>query len=729
MGILATEQIAKAQQRLDFDIRRAIAELDGRTPAELNTEEQLASRRDFLMKSLGDPGTALTLFERIIAGNELQPVNYLERGAVASQAVARIEIRRPDGRRLGFGTGFLIAPSVLLTNNHVLPTRESAASSVAQFDYQADLHDRLLPLAEFGLEPGKLFWTSRELDFTVVAVRERTGDRPLSDFGFLPLLGDSGKSAEGEWLTIVQHPAGQPKQLCVRENRLIKRAADVLWYTSDTLGGSSGSPVFNNDWFVVALHHSGVPAMVGDKIQGVDGRLYAPHEPIAEENVKWVANEGIRASRIVQTLREQQPTHPLLQPLLAARPESARIGHGPTRNSPVARTGPSPVSIPASPTMSNPSESQSLSSGQTITVPIQLSITIASDQAVGAANVISASESTVAVDEASRSRRPRQPSFDVPFVSDYKDRQGYNPKFLGEGEKLVGLPQLSPALEAEAAPLIKGGGFELKYHNFSVAMHKRRRLAIYSAANINFAERYEMGRPRDSWRIDHRIEIQHQVGESLYASNQFDRGHLTRREDLEFGPTAMAALQSAADTCHFTNCVPQHARFNQSKEIWQGIERHLLESAIVANQFKAQLFTGPVFREDDPEYRGIQYPISYWKVVAAINASGKLFATAYLASQADVIDQYGIEAAPEVPFGPFKSFQVRIAEIERLTGLSFVSGKNNASLSMVDPLATSSTRRRSSGRRLRVRRDESFESVEGRSDYLELSSLDDIVLD
>jgi endonuclease G len=300
---------------------------------------------------------------------------------------------------------------------------------------------------------------------------------------------------------------------------------------------------------------------------------------------------------------------------------------------------------------------------------------------------------------------------------------------LGDGDKAIALPRLSPALESEAAPLLKGDGHELKYHNFSVVMHKHRRFAIFSAANVNFAERYEMGRPRDAWRIDHRIEIKHQVGESLYAANQFDRGHLTRREDLEFGPTAMAALQSAADTCHFTNCVPQHARFNQNKEIWQGIERHLLESAIVANQFKAQVITGPVFAEGDPEYRGIQYPLAYWKVVAAINSSGKLFATAYLASQADAIDQYGIEAAPEVPFTAFKNFQVRIAEIERLTGLTFWSDKGNVSLSAVDPLAKSSNRRGGSARRTRVRRDESSLVSSDHPGYLELASLDDIVMD
>jgi hypothetical protein len=60
------------------------------------------------------------------------------------------------------------------------------------------------------------------------------------------------------------------------------------------------------------------------------------------------------------------------------------------------------------------------------------------------------------------------------------------------------------------------------------------------------------------------------------------------------------------------------------------------------------------------------YPVQYWKIAAALNSAGELFATAYLASQADVIARLGIEA--DVPFSPFKLFQVKVSEIERLTG-------------------------------------------------------------
>ncbi|MEW9898616.1 DNA/RNA non-specific endonuclease [Chitinivorax sp. PXF-14] len=276
-----------------------------------------------------------------------------------------------------------------------------------------------------------------------------------------------------------------------------------------------------------------------------------------------------------------------------------------------------------------------------------------------------------------------------PFDGDYEKRQGYDPDFLGARWR-VGLPQLSSQLAQQAARLIHprpDNSHILHYHHFSVVMHAERRFAVYSAANVSFTQRYSMNRPRDVWRIDPRIAASAQVGADYYADNQFDRGHLSRREDLEFGDTPLMALQSAADTNHFTNCTPQHKLFNQGKALWQGIERHILEDAILSGRFKAQVITGAVFDNADPLYRQLQYPLQFWKVVAAVNDKGTLFATAYLASQRDTIAQSGLEAAPALPFTPYRTFQLKIAEVERLTGLRFVCGaKDSKPLRQYDPL-------------------------------------------
>jgi endonuclease G, mitochondrial len=136
---LIVAQIDKAAQRLDFDLAAQIQSLQDRTPADVVTPTEKLQRLQFLNRSLGDDRLALDTLERVLAGNELQPVNYLERGAIAARAVARIQIRQPNSRSYGWGTGFLIAPQVLITNNHVFPGQDWTVYSSAQFDYETDL--------------------------------------------------------------------------------------------------------------------------------------------------------------------------------------------------------------------------------------------------------------------------------------------------------------------------------------------------------------------------------------------------------------------------------------------------------------------------------------------------------------------------------------------------------------------------------------------------------------
>lgn len=707
--------VAPALSHAPREVEKRIAAIRELFPAHLASATEKAERREFLSDSLGDAGLADATLERVLLGNELQPVAYLERGYTASRAVARIQIGSALRSVEGWGTGFLISPGVLITNNHVFPSAAEAEHSLAQFNFELEIDDSQLSPVSFALDPSTLFYTSKDLDFSVIAVREQPLDAqvPLSAFGFLPLLENLGKAFEGEWLTIIQHPNGERKQLCVRENRLIKREENVLWYSTDTMPGSSGSPVFNNDWFVVALHHSGIPEVRNGRRQTVDGRDFDPRT-MDEGGIKWIANEGIRASRITQTLRAALPTHPLLQPLFNATPSSARIT---TRAQ--ATVTHKPLTLPAS-------EGNSMNLPQTITVPIELKLQIHEDGSVAVSSAASAASEAARRPASTSANGRREATFDAPFNGDYATRNGYDPGFLGvdDGHR-VSLPTLSPSLEASAAPLINAAGANrhvLHYHNFSAVMHAERRFAIYSAANVRFDQRFEMSRPRDVWRRDPRILDKYQIQNFYYASNKFDRGHLTRREDLEFGPSANAALGSAADTCHWTNCTPQHERLNQNREIWQGIERHILENTILSEKLSVQVITGPIFDEGDPEYKDIQYPLQYWKVVAAIDEDDRLFATAYIASQDEVIGQYGIEAVEL--FGPYKTYQVKIAEIERLTDLTFRCGADDrGSLTAFDPLEAARPRRR-------TRRGGANEAAMARTDgqYLELTDLDDIQL-
>ncbi|PWU09100.1 MAG: hypothetical protein C5B47_03880, partial [Verrucomicrobia bacterium] len=180
-----------------------------------------------------------------------------------------------------------------------------------------------------------------------------------------------------------------------------------------------------------------------------------------------------------------------------------------------------------------------------------------------------------------------------------------------------------------------------------------------------------------------------QIDGWLYESNYFDRGHLTRHKDVRWGKTPQEALQAAEDSCCWTNCVPMHSQFNQKGDetpLWFELEHYILEDCIEASNFKAQIITGPVLSQQDPKYRNVQYPLSFWKIVVAVNSQKKLFATAYLLSQAETLEKFGIERAPEVPFGQFETYQTAISDIELLTGLNFKYGADRHPLSKIDPL-------------------------------------------
>jgi V8-like Glu-specific endopeptidase len=228
--------------------------------------------------------------EKLIGRNNLVPVSFLELGLRAARPVAY----------LGSGTGFLVDADHLITNNHVIPDVQTAKSTVAWFNYQHDVNGKLLPIDEFKFDPGAFFHTNVELDYTVVRMRGHPG----AIWGSLPLLADLPVEV-GQYVAIIQHPAGQKKQVALSDNEVAFVDDRVVQYLTDTLPGSSGSPVFDEKWRVVALHHS------GHWIPEPDGT--STH----------FRNEGIRISAILRDLPALQPppsAAPALPPASDAPP-------------------------------------------------------------------------------------------------------------------------------------------------------------------------------------------------------------------------------------------------------------------------------------------------------------------------------------------------------------------------------------------------------------------------
>ncbi len=263
-------------------------------PSPANPPDLLARRVDRLTRVHHVREATL---ERIIGGDELLSSSYLTHGARAMRAVGRVVI----GNNAGYGTGFLIAERVLMTNNHVLATAAEAAGSSVQFNYE-ERDDGAVRPKKYPLCPDQLFVTNKALDYSVVAVG---GTRaPGAAQGLLPLIGATGKAMVGEWLNIVQHPEGDTKRIAIRENRLKDELPRFLHYFADTNPGSSGSPVLNDQWEVVALHHSGVPDIDGQgRYLKSDGSVWSPDD--GDDSIHWVANEGIRASVIVKDLKKK----------------------------------------------------------------------------------------------------------------------------------------------------------------------------------------------------------------------------------------------------------------------------------------------------------------------------------------------------------------------------------------------------------------------------------------
>ncbi|WP_426140079.1 DNA/RNA non-specific endonuclease [Pseudomonas sp. DWP3-1-2] len=237
-----------------------------------------------------------------------------------------------------------------------------------------------------------------------------------------------------------------------------------------------------------------------------------------------------------------------------------------------------------------------------------------------------------------------------------KDRPGYDSQFLGDF--VVPWPTAESALAVDVYP-IDDNGNRLDYMHFSVTMSRSRRMALYVGVNIDGTSGVELERRNDTWAYDGRLPVEAQLGEDLYRDNELDRGHLVRRQDPNWGAEAQTAND---DTFHFTNCSPQMAAFNQ--KTWLELEDYILDNTRRWKE-RVTIFTGPLLRDDDKKYRGVQIPTAYWKVVAFLGDDGKPSASAYMIDQRHELERL------EFMFGAVGTYQRSVARIESLTGIQF----------------------------------------------------------
>jgi len=229
---------------------------------------------------------------------------------------------------------------------------------------------------------------------------------------------------------------------------------------------------------------------------------------------------------------------------------------------------------------------------------------------------------------------------------------GFDPDFLG-------VPAPMPVAPPGVATV------PLDYTHFATLHRPDRRLAAATAVMIDGAALRPVPRS-DYWRLDDRIPADAQAGPDIYTGNDLDRGHLVRRADPAWGEQAVAE-RASDDTFHYTNAAPQASSFNQDRELWLGLEDHLLDHAAEHGR-RLVVFTGPVLADDDPEYRGLLVPRLFWKIGGYLTG-GALGTTGFLLDQSPRLGDLRRAPGEPPPLGGFRTFQVPVARIAELTGL------------------------------------------------------------
>lgn len=184
--------------------------------------------------------------EKIIGSNDLVPVWFLDRARELARAVGLV--RLADGTA---GSGFLVSRDLVLTNNHVAPSAAAmhGASLILNFETTAAGTDAPVHTVAFAADRG--FVTDITHDWSLV----RLGVAPGEEWGVIPV--EPCDVVVGAAVYIIQHPGGATKHIALGDNRVTFVGDGRVQYLTDTLPGSSGSPVFDRALRLVALHHSG----------------------------------------------------------------------------------------------------------------------------------------------------------------------------------------------------------------------------------------------------------------------------------------------------------------------------------------------------------------------------------------------------------------------------------------------------------------------------------------
>lgn len=259
------------------------------------------------VKSLPDPKQLreVQTQEAIVGVNDMVDFSFLAAGIKVGASVGRVVVPRfENGKAIQttpgvpwtmLGTAWVIGPSLILTNHHVINARlnDEASASAADFDKQGQN-----TIVEFDFDASnsvrksiavdRVVASSTDLDYAVLHLKADPSRPPLSLNPERVTFG----AASYIPVNIVQHPRGLAKRVAFRNNLLTGADNEVIRYFTDTDFGSSGSPVCDDAWRVVALHR-GATYVSGVTYQG--------------KSTAYV-NFGSQIQAVLDDLKRQQAT-------------------------------------------------------------------------------------------------------------------------------------------------------------------------------------------------------------------------------------------------------------------------------------------------------------------------------------------------------------------------------------------------------------------------------------
>ncbi len=614
-------------------------------------------------------------FERAIGKNDSLYSNFTELIALTKRKVGRIVIIE-DGKKTGYATGFMVSRRLLLTNWHVFRNKVMAEESEVQFFYEYDSQGYPLNPVIFRFDTTG-FFSNKALDYCFVAVQpmDVTGKVSLESIGYLYLDRSLGKIGEinVEKLNVIHHPQGDYKQISIRENTFVGIQATKIFYETDTAQGSSGSPVFNDQWQVVGLHHRSIAKMTldgNDYLDKDDNVIPIIDGKIDITRVVWLRNEGMRISVILNHLAKKNPDNELVAGLAVPAPRESLSFTTNNNNAQVEKTKYEAVTEPGK--------------GISINIP---------PNALSAERSIEISVSSRTIREgktpepvSTLADRSNEMLLEIAKVTkeqgvDFSACKGYDPEFLGVS---IRLPQPKKAITKQIARL-KNNGIELKYFKHSVIFNALSKMPLISAVNVEGdpAKRPDDSKRQDDWLRDTRIDPDCQLNDKFYSRSHFDKGHMSRFEDANWDNTKQEALRNGIYTCFYTNACPQVVALNRAGGLWGKLEKAVLEKGVKdeqGRQARMTVFNGPIFNEEkDRIFKGVKIPMEYYKIIVWLTDDNKLRATAFKLSQETLVDDIRFDESMRIDEEAldidkdlvFKHFQCSIKKLGKLTHIDF----------------------------------------------------------